>query len=310
MKYMGSKRWMLRNGLGHLLQEELSRANRFLDLFTGSGAVAHFAARTPVPVFAYDLQRFSVALADAVVSRDRKISHGPFWAAWRQRAEDWLNARGLLSTAMSELPPIHRFTRARVAQERRDCTQNETAIITRAYGGHYFSQAQALWLDAYRASLPPDTSRRRVALAALIHAASICAAAPGHTAQPFQPTATAKKFLFEAWQRDIGRATEAALEAFCALHAAQIGAACVANANDAALEVTEGDLVFLDPPYSGVHYSRFYHVLETVAHGHCGEVSGVGRYPATKDRPKSDYSVRTKSANALDHLLGSIADRG
>ena len=54
-----------------------------------------------------------------------------------------------------------------------------------------------------RASLPEQEGLRNVALAALIQAASRCAASPGHTAQPFKPNETAGRFLIEAWQRDL-----------------------------------------------------------------------------------------------------------
>ena len=59
----------------------------------------------------------------------------------------------------------------------------------------------------------------------------------------------------------------------------------------------------------GTHYSRFYHVLETIAHGSCGAVTGVGRYPARELRPRSKYSVSSESAEALDDLLRTLASR-
>jgi adenine-specific DNA-methyltransferase len=65
----------------------------------------------------------------------------------------------------------------------------------------------------------------------------------------------------------------------------------------------------LDPPYSGVHYSRFYHVLETVARGTRGKIDGVGRYPPPSERPKSEFSLKSKSENALDKLLLKLAER-
>jgi adenine-specific DNA methylase len=85
------------------------------------------------------------------------------------------------------------------------------------------------------------------------------------------------------------------------------GSAKVADANEAAKTLRKNDLVFIDPPYSGVHYSRFYHVLETIARGKCGEVSGTGRYPHADKRPISDYSITTKAPDALDDLLKTIA---
>jgi adenine-specific DNA methylase len=82
------------------------------------------------------------------------------------------------------------------------------------------------------------------------------------------------------------------------------------DANKAAKGLDAKDLVFIDPPYSGVHYSRFYHVLETIARGQCSEVTGVGRYPIPSERPMSKYSISSQSPIALDQLLKTIAESG
>ena len=157
--------------------------------------------------------------------------------------------------------------------------QGRNWVITRAYGGHYFSPEQAVWFDALRYTLPDDKQQRAVALAALIQATSECAAAPGHTAQPFQPTKGAKPFLKDAWQRDVPTRVKNALLLLSATCAKKTGFAAVRDANRAARTLKQGDLVFVDPPYSGVHYSRFYHVLETIANGKCGTVSGTDDIP-------------------------------
>jgi 16S rRNA G966 N2-methylase RsmD len=66
MKYMGSKRAMLRNGLGEVLQSELRSARRFVDLFSGSGAVSiHVAQRINVPVVSVDIQKYGALLSGA-----------------------------------------------------------------------------------------------------------------------------------------------------------------------------------------------------------------------------------------------------
>jgi adenine-specific DNA methylase len=106
------------------------------------------------------------------------------------------------------------------------------------------------------------------------------------------------------------RTTEDALKRISAVHANERGGASVADANAATSDLHEGDLVFMDPPYSGVHYSRFYHVLETIACGEKQIVSGVGRYPPPEKRPRSKYSVTSESAKALDDLLEKIAAKG
>jgi adenine-specific DNA-methyltransferase len=303
MKYMGSKRAMLQNGLGKLLQRELAGAQGFTDLFAGSGSVASFAAQNfSIPVRAFDLQRYSVVVTGALIERSRPLD-------WKKAWDDWFNRASVMATP--RLPRVSaRIDETTVHAARRWCSRQSELAITRAYGGHYFSSKQAVWLDCLRATLPRELQRRRVALAALIKAASQCVASPGHTAQPFQPTVTALPFLIEAWSRDVVSRTRANLEILAATYACVPGSANQLDANAAAGSLSERDVAFIDPPYSGVHYSRFYHVLETVALGGCGDVSGIGRYPSSKLRPRSRYSVKSESKAALSELLTIVANNG
>jgi adenine-specific DNA methylase len=302
MKYMGSKRWMLNNGLGDLIAQEVCGARRFVDLFAGSGAVScHVAMKYEVPVSAYDLQTFSTVLARAVVGRESKIDAERLWTNWYARARE---------LRRSLRPPSALVVNwATVNQHRRWCAE-QTWSVTKSYGGYYFSALQAVWLDALRQTVPEREPGKTVALAAMVCAASQCAAAPGHTAQPFQPTRTAKPFLVDAWSKNIVDYCQNALSAISEQHAKVRGCAAVADANEAATTVAEGDLVFIDPPYSGVHYSRFYHVLETLVRGRCSDVSGTGRYPAAHERPRSRYSLKSESSVALGDLFGVISARG
>jgi adenine-specific DNA-methyltransferase len=302
MKYMGSKRWMLENGLGKILEHTATNCRRFVDLFTGSGVVAFYVAkRSRIPVAAYDLQEFSVVLASAIVERCEPLAAGPLWKDWDERAYQFVAKTSIVSE--------DKFNQIYVEKCRDWCQKQKHLPMTKAYGGHYFCPKQAVWLDALRATLPRKAPERTVALAGLIQAASQCAAAPGHTAQPFQPTRTAKKFLKDAWEKDILGRTEHALKKISQQYALTPGKAEVADANDAAKRLREGDLVFVDPPYSSVQYSRFYHVLESIARGECGQVSGAGRYPDFVLRPHSKFSLKSESKLAFSALMKTIADR-
>lgn len=304
MKYMGSKRAMLQNGLGAVLSFEAKFSSHFVDLFSGSGAVASYvASRFPIPVIAVDIQSYSAVLAGAILNRRSKLAWPEVWDGWQRRATESFNSH-LISIAVT------RVTKSAVREVRAWCEEQEGLPITNAYGGHYFSAQQAVWIDSLRTALPRREPDRTVALAALIRSASHCAAAPGHTAQPFQPTRGAKPFLQEAWRKDILKYTKEAFGILAGQFALKRGRAEVADANDAARRLQEGGLVFVDPPYSGVQYSRFYHVLETISRGQCGDVSGIGRYPSPTLRPRSEYSLRSASAAALNSLLKTIADRG
>lgn len=312
MKYMGSKRAMLQNGLGAALDAAMPNAVRFVDLFTGSGAVAHnIARRFAVPVLANDLQGFAASLAGAVV--ERTCATGV--ERW---ARPWL-ARGLVHTLGSPLYGRASAIQNRLAADQVDtlavearalCAEAPDGTITKAYGGFYFSPLQSLLLDALRCSLPHGRSRSKVALAALIAAASKTAASPGHTAQPFKANATAGPYLIAAWSIDLTSCLLQTLSAIDAQHALIAGKAAVRDAAAAAVDLKEGDLAFVDPPYSSVHYSRFYHVLETIARGTVGPVAGSGRYPDITDRPSSDYSFTTRAEAALSDLFAKIGNSG
>ena len=175
MKYMGSKRWMLQNGLGMLLRAECADANRFVDLFAGSGAVACFVAeKASLPVLASDIQEFSVVLSEAIIEREKACDADGIWSEWLERS------KGLLPNR--RIPGGGKLTQTEVFDCRAWSEQQTSWPFVQAYGGHYYSPKQALWIDALRRTLPERKPFRTVALAALIHAASRCAASPGHTA--------------------------------------------------------------------------------------------------------------------------------
>ena len=312
MKYMGSKRVMLQNGLGDLLRAESSTAGRVVDLFCGAASVAWFAAtELGKPVIAFDLQEYAAVLAGAVVRRTEPLNAKSIVDSWiapakktRSQMKGWREAKEL-----DEKAPNTATWRKRSQELCDSDVAAKTSLIWSRYGGHYFSPTQALSFDAMLRALPRDDQLRDVCLAAVIVAASQCAASPGHTAQPFKATRTAGRYLREAWKRAPFEYAEQAVKGLCPLHATVEGMAEVADANEAAKTLEAGDLVFVDPPYSAVHYSRFYHVLETIARGRCGSVEGVGRYPPSDERPNSAYSRKDKSRNAMDELLKALAGR-
>jgi adenine-specific DNA-methyltransferase len=305
MKYMGSKRAMLLNGLGTVIEREISTSKRFVDLFAGSAAVAnHVAQNYDMPVLATDLQSYSVVLANAILCRRRMLKHREIWRSWYSNARKYVARVGWMPSVSYPL------TRGVVTRHRLWCEKRAMCPLTAAYGGHYFSAKQAIWIEALRNTLPKSGTARSAALAALIQAASQCVASPGHTAQPFQPTRSALPFLQAAWTRSVASRTKSNFAQIAKSVSRQKGVAKRIDANVAARELKRTDLVFIDPPYSGVHYSRFYHVLESIAQNRCGMVSGVGRYPPSHLRPRSRYSVQTEAQFALDQLLHRISVRG
>lgn len=312
MKYMGSKRTMLKNGLGKLLIQQAQTAERVVDLFTGAGYVAwHIAENTDKTVLAVDLQTYATILAEAIIGRTSVINPISLKKAWLRKVIDdrdksplWREANHVKGDGIT--------AKEWVDKSRELCKKpSDIGPIWNAYGGHYFSPAQALTFDYLLANLPNQEPERTVCRAACISAATECVASPGHTAQPFQPTDSAGPFIVEAWNRDPILYCQKALEAICPRHAQTEGDAVNVDALEIAKELKENDLVFIDPPYSNVQYSRFYHVIETIANDQKYiSVSGAGRYPSIHERPQSEFSNISQSKKALGELLKTLGIRG
>lgn len=313
LKYMGSKRAMLQNGLGSLLRTESASAARIVDLFCGAASVSWFAATNlGKPVVAVDLQRYAAVLASAVVKRTKSADLDAVLKLWLDKAREKRTKSPMWGRACAlDRQGLNTATWRKHAQDL--CAAEypvPLAVVWMCYGGHYFSPTQALSFDAMLQTLPENDELYDLCLAATIIAASHCAASPGHTAQPFKATRTAGPYLREAWQKDPFSYARQALKELCPRHATRRGDAWVADANKAAAQLWKKDLVFVDPPYSAVHYSRFYHVLETIARGQCGGVAGTGRYPPPTERPNSAYSRKDKARSAMQNLLKTLSKRG
>lgn len=316
MKYMGHKGKLL-SFLGDVLVEESRTANAIADPFCGSGAVSWYLAQnTQKSVISGDLQKFAVCRAASVVERIEPVNSSAIFKPWIKRATSLVKVIvDKFPNAEASVEPNPKTTGDIISLVIRSRVFCETVLpslledlskqfpMTKAYGGYYFSPMQALMLDALRATLPRVPDNRSVALAALIETASRCAAAPGHTAQPFQPTVTSAIHILDAWQRPVDKLLYEAIETISSRCAGKMGAAKVMDFSETINSLDEGDLVFADPPYSDVHYSRFYHVLETLAHGSEIEVTGRGRYPDISHRPSSRFSLRSQSENAARDLI-------
>lgn len=321
MKYMGNKGKML-STLGEIISHHSREAQRIADPFCGSGAVSWFLAETTdKEIISGDIQSFAVARAKAVIERTNDIDPSSMLRYWFARARTIVNrvASHFPNHIRSIEPDLTDAARIKlvVNRSRKFCRNILPVVfndfgglwpISKAYGGYYFSPSQALVFDALRQCLPTDTAKRKIALAALVEATSKAAASPGHTAQPFQPTDTASKYIIEAWTRDPWKLVKESVNDIASRSANVLGRGIVGGFEKTIARLDAGDIVFADPPYSGVHYSRFYHVLETVSRGVEFEPEGAGRYPALQDRPSSAFSKKTEARHAASKLVRQCAD--
>lgn len=306
---MGSKVSMLQAGLSGIISEALEvEPPRFVDLFAGSGAVARWVAENhAIPVDAVDVQLYGKLLSGVIIERNEKASASVL--------DDWITSSQDLHRHRSAgfwTPADGALSSSAVFFERQIADQIELpGFIARQYGGHYYSINQAIAFDCLLECLPIAGPERLVALAAVIESASSCAASPGHTAQPFQPTDKLLRHINDAWGRDPFMFAARKSDLFARRFAlAKGGAAFQQDAlRHVKEDVVDGSVVFCDPPYSEVQYSRFYHVLEGIARGGWDSVYGAGRAPLGIDRFSSTFSSRRESTSAFSELFRLLAAR-
>jgi adenine-specific DNA methylase len=322
MKYMGHKGKML-PVLGDVLLHYANGAEKIADPFCGSAAVSWFLAEnTNKEIVSGDIQSFAVARAKAIVERTVPFDPDRMIKSWFAKATTVVEqVAGHFPNNLRSIEPNltdPKQIKQVVTQSRNFCRDVLPVVfddldgawpISKAYGGHYYSPVQALVFDALRQCLPSDTDRRKVALAALVEAVSRAAAAPGHTAQPFQPTASSAKYIIEAWKRNPWTLVKDAVEEISGRTALIKGKGVVGDFRKTISRLNEGDLVFADPPYSGVHYSRFYHALETITRGTEFKPEGTGRYPSIGERPSSAFSKKTTALEAAKQLLDACSTK-
>ncbi|MDP8228549.1 MAG: DNA adenine methylase [Candidatus Electryoneaceae bacterium] len=72
--------------------------------------------------------------------------------------------------------------------------------------------------------------------------------------------------------------------------------------------IRQAKVVYLDPPYSQGHYSRFYHLPETLVRYDYPEIAFAGRYRT--DRHQSPFAKKETVAKALGHICRYVRSVG
>jgi adenine-specific DNA methylase len=197
------------------------------------------------------------------------------------------------------------------------------ALLTETFGGTYFSFAQAAAIDALRSSITVlDARDQPRALAALLSVTSHCVNTVGK--QFAQPPRLRKKsgnitsILVERALRD------RALDVFqhygdwsdrwrvaCTPPRLEGRAVCADFRTFLGDPDTRASAIYADPPYTIDHYSRFYHVLETLVRYDSptlGRMNKGGKARIMRglyrdDRHQSPFCVPSKAEAAFEALF-------
>lgn len=200
--------------------------------------------------------------------------------------------------------------------------QAAETTMSRYFGGLYFSYAQASILDAVLtvADSSVEQNRNTLKAAALSTASQLVNTVGKQFAQPIRPrdkSGAVKSSLAKIVQRDRSLDALALYQGWLGRYATlprAIGRPQALRQDylDAiAQNASSFSVIYADPPYTRDHYSRFYHVLETMCLRDNPAISQVmkdgnlmpSRGAYREDRHQSDFCIRSTAPAAFEALF-------
>ena len=317
IKYMGSKRDILED-IQTVVDAMSVDADCFCDLFAGT-AIVSFAMSDRYRVISNDIQRYSAVFTHAYFgdySNNKDVIE--VLKEIREYAELHVNN---IRSKYSRLQELYEYD-DNVSYE--DFLTLETAqqglldmnlgddyvFFTQHYSGTYWSLAQCLWIDALRksANLYQGSSLYYAVLASLIFAMSYSSQSTGHFAQFRKITKNNYLDILNCRKRDVFNLFSKKLsEVMSLVKDNQLEYEVrTDDFRDCLKNLPQGSIVYADPPYSNVHYSRFYHVIETLVRYDSPNVEHNGRY--RDDRHQSPFDQKRNVRSAFASLFKGVKD--
>ena len=205
----------------------------------------------------------------------------------------------------------------------------KSALVSRYYGGLYFNYHHAIALDVLLSKvIALPTNLQDLGKAIVLSTASDLVRTVGKQfAQPLRPRSKDGKPKAALWRTveksrsiDSSSIVQDWLSTYVSKPTARFGSTAVRADYRGFLSTTQLPIgvVYADPPYTRDHYSRFYHVLETMCLGDHPKLSrtnlnggqSVSRGAYREDRHQSPFCIRSQAPSAFEDLFKSVAGLG
>jgi adenine-specific DNA methylase len=206
---------------------------------------------------------------------------------------------------------------------------NKKSLAIRYFGGIYFSYKQSFQIDIILEEISNSPKEyQELLLAALLSSASECVNTVGKQfAQPIRPRKTngdIKKsigtMVFKDRSLDVFEVYAKWLKKYNSLPDNAYDNEVLKVDYSIALENLPKDttVVYADPPYTREHYSRFYHVLETIALRDTPSISTMvlrgetllSRGLYREDRHQSPFCIRSTAPKAFELIFSKVSAFG
>lgn len=318
IKYMGSKTKILPFVIDGI--KAVYREGIVCDLFAGSCSLSG-ALSDQVPILSNDIQVYSSVLAKSYltdwndnnikITEIRKIASDYHREHYRRLVANYRYPKDITLEKFNEIEERSRL----LINENFD---NEWHLFTKFYSGTWWSVEQCTWIDSYRKAIEDyrESPMYNTLLCCLMYAAAYNSQGTGHYAQ-YRDATTQSSFediliyrskkIKPYFDRKFRESFKKARKEPNSLQH-QIESLdyidCLRNVRNST--------VYADPPYCFVHYSRFYHALETMVlydYPELQEKNGEvvkGRYRV--DRHQSPFCIKTQVEDAFSEMFTLIRD--
>lgn len=318
-KYMGSKTDVLdliEKGINDFEYEH----EWICDLFAGSSTLSG-ALRNKANIISNDIQKYSEVFANTYLNNYEWDKYPSVLEITKRVSERVVRFMEYYPYYSKKFNYNREFTLEefnQMEEEERELIKDTTwesfdnyFLFTQNYSGTYWSFEQCVWIDSYRAVIDDyksDAPFFNLLLTCLIYAMAYNSQSTGHYAQYRIPeTDSSKEDILIYRRKNIAdffiRKYEELKEFLKETNEYQF--TTMANTDRECLNcIPEKTLVYADPPYCFVHYSRFYHIMETVVRYDYPKVRYKGRYRT--DRYQSEYCIKTQVEDAFSHMFEGI----
>lgn len=322
VKYMGSKRNLIDFVIDTIQEVDPAGDKRLYDVFAGSSVVGG-AFRNMRPVTSNDIQKYSSTIASIYLQNYD-------WSQFQPNViESFVDAamttsRGIMEKVDIELVNYKNSPKLgdiyRIEESHKQLIKNEFSgfdhLFLKTFSGTYWSAQQCIDIDSIMSTVRTEkykgTFFHNLVQGALMFSMAYCSQSTGHYAQYRDLTEDNVDDVLVYRSKSIFKLFK---EKMLSLREYYTGK----NNSEFSHEVTSLDfidsiknskpnsIIYADPPYQFVHYSRFYHALETLVRYDYPKVKFKGRYRT--DRHQSPFCIRTKVKDAFRVMFEEIVKK-
>lgn len=286
------------------------------DLFAGTGIVSG-SLKEDFNIHANDIQQYSSVLSYTYLLNLKgvgaKVTIDDILEKTSFLVSEFENKYTMLKFDYSSITNFKEFEKIEQAQQELLFYDFDIGfhLFTKYYSGTYWSFDQCIWIDSIRAVAEQYQGKPEyyAILSSLIYAMSYASQSTGHYAQFRDATAEnmndimmyRKKEIWQNFEKKFQDITQNINDGTRDFKVTTL------NYIDCLRVINRESIVYADPPYQSVHYSRFYHALETLIKYDYPKVHYKGRY--RDDRHQSPFCKKTTVKKAFSTLFEAVENK-